>query len=411
MEFRGAVITVGGTHEPIAFSLNHAKPRYVLFVASRQSKPEIEGKILPALTYDQLQYNCVLVSDPGDLAACYEAIREAIPRWLEERSLAPGEVYVDITGATKPMSAALAMAGAERFSEFLYVSGSERFKGGLGVVVSGAEEVFRTVNPCDKLASRERHRATWLFRNGYAEEAARQLSEAAAKCSPELRQELKTLSELADCFAEADRFHFGAMNHNYGRLRDRLSLILSRRYTLFEAIEHLAAHWRSVIEEKKSGGAQVAATLRELLANAQRRATQCRYDDAIARLYRAAELFAQGKLYDAFGAKLGKVLLKSVPPEHAGEWVKTFGDGNSAEYKLGVQNGFSALAFSPHADHPEIARRLGEIASDLQKRNNSILAHGLQPCGKDDFEGFWQRLLHVIEVREQDIPCWPGLDF
>lgn len=409
MIFRGAVISVGGSAEPIAKSLNEAKPAFVMFVVSEGSKPEVEANVLPRLGYVP-QYNCISVADAGDLAACYETLRTAIPKWLAERALLPPEVYVDITGSTKPMSAALAMAGAEHFAQFCYVSGKERDKGGLGVVKTGTEEVFRTVNPWDKLAARERDRATWLFRSYYGEAAAEQLRQAAEKCGPELQQELKALAGLADCFASADRFQFADVYARHRKVRDQLSLIFSHRgqHSLFVALDHLADHWNSVAEERKGEGATVSATLRELLANAERRASQARRDDAVARLYRAAELFAQGKLQEAYGWKLGKASLEvsvSLPPENRRSLQGEFGP------KLALQQAFRALGCSPRPGDREISGRYEAIKGHLQKRNESILAHGLRAAREEDFQSFWNALLPVVEVTEGEIPRWPGLEF
>jgi CRISPR-associated protein (TIGR02710 family) len=408
MNFEGAVISVGGSADPIVVSLNQARPGFVLFLVSARSKAEVEEKILPRLDFTP-QYSFAEVPDETDLAKCYEAAREAIARWLKERNL--HQVYVDITGATKPMSAGLAMAGAERFSHFTYVRGKERDKDGLGVVVSGTEEVFRTVNPWDKLAARERERATWLFRSYYAEAAAEQLRQAAENCGPELQQELETLAQLAECFAKVDKFDFSPrVLHEYQRHWDKLNLIFSHRQRLeiWEEIERAAQHWKKFKEEKDAGGPSI---LLELLANAQRRGAQSRYDDAIARLYRAAEFFAQDKLHDAFGARLGKIELASLAAELHPEWVKMFGERDAGLYKLGVQDGFKALKLSPNPEHRALADRCAELNSYLQRRNDSILAHGLRPCSQDDFRQFWSALLRLFNLSETDIPKWPAIDF
>jgi len=412
MNFRGAVISVGGTWEPIVKNLNEAQPEFVLFVVSQDSKPEVQTNILPKLSYTP-QYNCLVTLEVGDLADCYEKIREAIPKWLDERNLKPEEVYVDITGATKPMSAALAMAGAERLTHFSYVAGAQRNKGGLGVVVSGTETVFRTVNPWDKLATRERERSTWLFRNGYADQAAGLLQQAAQKCSAGLQQELATLAKLVECFAWVDLFRFAGLSHEYGRQRDKLNLIFSHRsqFSVFERMDRTADHWRRLEEESKGNATRVSATLRELLANAERRARGGRYDDAVARLYRAAEFFVQEKLFDAFRAKLGKVRRDQIPKERLNQWMETFGEDEEGGYVLGVRDAFKALSLSVHPEHRQIAERYDLIGNHLQKRNNSILAHGLQPCTEDAFTGFWAALLPVVQIQDEEIPRWPEMEF
>ena len=88
MTFRGAVISVGGSPQPIAVSLNEAKPAYVLFLVSEDSRPEVETRILSKLNYTP-QYNCAMTPNPGDVAICYEIVRQKLPGWLAERGLQP----------------------------------------------------------------------------------------------------------------------------------------------------------------------------------------------------------------------------------------------------------------------------------------------------------------------------------
>lgn len=410
MSFRGAVISVGGTPEPIVKSLSDARPHFVLFVVSVGSQPAVEQNILPNLTYTP-QYTCAVVPDEGDFAACYETVRNAIPIWLKERGLGTEEVYVDITGGTKPMSAGLAMAGAERFSHFSYVGGKERDKGGLGIVVSGSEQAFPTLNPWDKLAGRERVRSTLLFRDGHADEASGLLQQAAAKCTAALQEELKTWAELARLFAEADRFQFSNLAHQYGKLEGKLRLMFSHRlqWDVFERLQRLIEHWQGVAEERGTQGERVCATLVEMIANAERRAKQERYDDAVARLYRTAEVCVQGKLYGAFGCRLGRIQINQVPAQFRAKFQTEF--GLLGEYQFGLKKGFNALRYSEKAEHREIAGRYDAIQGHLQKRNNSILAHGLQPAGKEDFLRFWKALLPVVDVKDEEIPRWPELEF
>jgi CRISPR-associated protein (TIGR02710 family) len=407
--FRGAVISVGGTSEPIVKSLNEGRPGFVLFVVSAGSKPEVEQNVLPRLSYIP-QYSCAQVVDETDVAVCYEAARDAIPGWLKDRGLQPEEVYVDITGATKAMSAGLAMAAAERFSHFTYVRGKERNKGGLGVVVSGTEEVFRTLNPWDKLAARERDKATWLFRNAYPEQAERLLQEAAGRCREELRTELSTLAALLALFAEADRFRFKDLYGKHRSIQEKLRLIFSHRnqWDVLQKLDTTAEHWKGLDEERKSEGKMVSATLHELLANALRRASQARYDDAVARLYRAAELFVQGKLQEAFGWRLGKPNLEvsvGLPPENRKSLQGEFAP------RLALEQGFRALAYSPRQEDRDISSRHEAIKGHLQKRNESILAHGLRAASEEDFQDFLGALLSVLDVTRQEIPHWPELEF
>jgi CRISPR-associated protein (TIGR02710 family) len=404
--FRGAVISVGGAPDPVVFSLKQHHPECVLFLASPASAATVD-QVLPALDYTP-QHEIVRLRNEGDLAESYERLREAIPKWLEHRSLTPGEVYVDMTGGTKPMSAALAMVGSEYFSRFNYVAGTVRDKSGLGIVSSGTEVPLVVENPLEKLATRERERSCWLFAHYHADAAHHVLQGAADRCGANLRQRLCVFARLVHLFAEADRFQFGNLKHQFGAISAQVQLIFAHDYSTFEKIDALAEHWDNVKGESKDGGEPVSATLRELLANAERRARQERYDDAIGRLYRATELFVQGELEKAFGWRLAKIQIV-LNEEVTGEARKCLQD----EYarKLGLKEGFNALRYSTLPQHSEVAARYVHIESHLQKRNSSILAHGLRPATQGDFEGFWKALLPVIGVEDSDIPRWPQLEF
>jgi len=421
MSIRGAILTVGGSPEPVVHSLSRRRPEFILFVVSEKTRALVAGCIAPQLDYAP-QYECVTVKDPDEMSGCYAAIRGAIPDWLRERDLNPGEVYVDITGGTKPMSAALALAAVEWFHSFSYVAGGERNKDGVGVVVSGTESLLEIENPWHRYAVREKERASWLFRQCYPAPAVELLRQASVNCCPEMRAELCALADLAALFADADRFRFNGLRHRYDRNRSGLELIFASRSHLqtLERLDAMAAHWRCVEDEISREGEPAPATVRELLANARRRVTQGRFDDGLARLYRAAELFAQGKLFQAFGASLGKLVLERIPAGKRDGFRERFGQPQVYEtgatrkwegYKFGLKQCFDALALSDDPAQHEVAARYAAIEGHLQKRNGSLLAHGLRPVEQADFEALWAALVPVLDVQQQEVPHWPELVF
>lgn len=131
----------------------------------------------------------------------------------------------------------------------------------------------------------------------------------------------------------------------------------------------------------------------DMLENARRRIRdQGRYDDGVARLYRCVEMWHQWRL-----------------------WEKHFVSTNRVDWnKLGerVKKQFSEVTGA--TELPEMldltrARTLDKILSGdqaademvlrdlLQQRNNSILAHGLEPIGKKAAERFLRYVDEVVE--------------
>ena len=407
MSFRGMITSVGGRPEPVRKALE-ARPDDVLFVVSGGSRSQVEGEILPGLDYVP-QYAYSEVSDHQDIGACYQKIRADIERWLSERRLAPEEVYVDITGGTKVMSAALLLASVEHFTNFTYVGGSRRDSNNLGAVLAGSERVVQCQNPWNACAVREIERANWLLGEFHADAAAKILKDAARKCDESQTARIEAFAGLAKALGLADRFDFNRAHSEIHRWRHKLELSLD--YPHYKKLASLHEHWKAVkdqgIQNNKTAGRD---TLLELLANAERRAQQSRYDDAVGRLYRAVELRGQQLVKQAFGADLGKVSIECFPDDSREDVVEKLGQPGEGSYKLGVRNLFQILEFSQGQALREQAHIYDSLEGHLQKRNNSLLAHGLQPVKKESFESFWESALSACGLCDSDIPRWPPLE-
>ncbi len=412
MSLRGMIVSVGRSPEPVRKTLDEGRPPYVLFVVSSGSKPDVEKEVLPALTDYDPQRNYLEISDHEDIGTCYWQIRADIERWLHEREIKPEEVYVDITGGTKAMSAALALAAMERFTHFTYVGGLRCGSENRGTVVTGSERVVRSQNPWNAYAVREMERANWLLSEFHADAAAEILKEAAEKCDPSPQKaRLHAFAGLCKALGLADRFDFDEAYKQYRRQREKLEFSLDYDYVCYEKLEASHKHWQAVREQVKDNDRTAGReTLLELLANADRRAKQSRFDDAVGRLYRAVELRGQQLVKQAFGAELGKLSIEQFPADRRENIVAKLGVSEDGRYKLGVKNLFEALEFSEDESLRRQARTYDSLKNDLQKRNNSLLAHGLRCVTEEDFRSFWESALSALGLDESDIPRWPHLE-
>lgn len=405
----GMILTVGGTYEPIQVALKETRPSFVLFVVSPGSKSQVDI-VLSAFSHDPPQWETLTVSDHQDLGRCYAEIRCGIADWLLRRALEDNRVAVDITGGTKPMSAALALVAIERLSNFRYVGGTERDASGLGVVVSGSERIVGCRNPWDKYAVRETERAGGLLKEHYADAASRSLTQAAKKCDTRVRALLLPLGQFVAALAHADRFDFKTAITLYGRHERRAVLAVTRDRGTFLKAEAMFAHWCTVREQTKhSGKTPGRETILELIANADRRAEQSRFDDATGRLYRAVELHAQRLLRDHFGAELGKLAIESIPNRRRSDFQSEFGKGDNGVYQFGIRHLFRALDFSPHELSPEQRGTYQRLEKHLQVRNTSLFAHGAIPVTEEKYLRFRESVGTELAVSDDEVPRWPEL--
>lgn len=125
------------------------------------------------------------------------------------------------------------------------------------------------------------------------------------------------------------------------------------------------------------------ARLFDLWLNAERRATQGRFDDAVARVYRLIEWTAQWQLKAQRGLDTAAFPIDQLPGDAA---RKSTSDGRA---KIGLDEAWLAVGEKLDGPVQQFARSQRARMRDLlQVRNQSILAHGYSPVGSDN----WQRI-------------------
>ncbi|MDY0170723.1 MAG: TIGR02710 family CRISPR-associated CARF protein, partial [Thermoguttaceae bacterium] len=311
------VLTVGGSYQPVLKSLQQTPAARVYFLCSvdqdrakgsyhqvngqgnvLKSRPDLSGPDLPCLaTLAHLEpdrYEVHTIEHFDDLSHCYLAAAEAIEQ--ARRSRPDARIVVDYTGGTKSMSAGLAAAALDDGRcKIRLVAG---MRANLEKVADGTE--YARPVPVLDLQSRRRLRfvAEFLKRFDYAS-AARLLEETLSRGAGEgMESRLREACNLCRAFDAWDRFDHRQAAQLLAPIgrgvadahRAFLTVMLSERATGFELLE-------------------------DLLRNAERRAAQGRYDDAVGRLYRAIELCAQQWLHLKYSLDTSDLALERVPEE------------------------------------------------------------------------------------------------
>lgn len=388
-----ALVSVGGSPAPVLHVLRQHRPAHVWYLCSAGSRANADAIQVELDWHPQARF--IEVERFEELGPCYRELRRKIPEILAETKVRPDEVLVDYTGGTKTMSAALVLAASELFDQFSYVGGEQREKGGLGVTMEGRERVLYQGNPWSDLAIREIERASDLWAGHQFDSAARVLREVAPRVP--LRLRFESIADLADAMAARHRLDFRGAIKLLNPLRGKpgqpgtLALLADGR----ESPEPLAlaeSAYSTCIACSQDHASIVI--LCELLDNTLRTATQGRYEDAAARLYRVMEmqgqlwltemtngLFANGKCLATKAANLPNAL-QALPFLHPGE---------HEEIKLSLEQLYLALAALGHEKGRRVAAdiALGNDGSRWRaatnSRNSSILAHGVQPIGEKGF--------------------------
>jgi CRISPR-associated protein (TIGR02710 family) len=412
--------TVGGNADPVIFSIRQNPPDRAIFIVSSQTRATVssiqsslEGKE-PALLLGAMKIR--EVADAEDFTACVRVIarlfREEVEDW--QKSGPEYEVVADLTGGTKCMSAALALVAQRWPCMVSYVGGAQRDKGGVGTVESGSERLLRQVNPWTALGYQAVEDALVLLkRHDYAGARdtltlRKRLMSESDSAAAGAKRSLATLEALCEFFALWDIFeHQKAANllreQVFKNFNDFSALFPGRDEELRARLERLQAALGEILASPHG-----VPIVRDLLANALRCAQRGRFDDAVARLYRALEGAAQIRVREAYDeSDTAEFPADRLPGDLSQRWAAKVEDGR---VKLGLQDAYELLTQT--SDALGLRFRTMKLHdwqnSPLVARNQSILAHGFGPIGRKAFDTLWSASLRVLEVSEEGLTEFAG---
>ena len=146
-----------------------------------------------------------------------------------------------------------------------------------------------------------------------------------------------------------------------------------------------------------------------MLANAQRRADEGHYDDAVARLYSAIEKTAKIALWVRHGINNSRVDVERMP-ESIREELRPMADADGMA-RIGLQKSYALLASLGDALGTAYMERRQELERQLEARNTSLLAHGFEPIGAEKYQKLLGIALDFLHATAGDLPVFPQLDW
>lgn len=400
---RTVLLSVGGAPAPILAILRKYQPKHVWYfcsAGSRATADEIHGQLDWHPDRDFIE-----VEQFEELGPCYRALREAIPDLLRKWNVPVEQVLVDYTGGTKTMSAALTLAATETFQRFSYVGGKQREKAGLGITVDGKERFVYQGNPWNELAVREVERARDLWERCQFDASAKIVQAVAERVPKRLRFE--AIAKLARAMAARHRLDFRHAANELNPLLGKLPPLYDGQDDF--GLQTFVKSARDLCHACSQDNAD-EAFLRELLDNTLRTAAQGRYEDAAARLYRAMEMQGQIWLAEKTGdlfknGTCAAARVAEIPDVLTGRHDFCRAQDGGGGVKLSLEQIFRALATLGHAYAIRIVNDLDGATdgkgqsrwrSATEKRNASILAHGVLPIGDAGFEQMKQLAVEFL---------------
>ncbi|MGQ9546581.1 MAG: TIGR02710 family CRISPR-associated CARF protein [Dehalococcoidia bacterium] len=355
----------------LRYSITRHNPDKIFFVVSEESRKAT----LPGLAEGLGKpYEEIVLPDSDDVNAIYGQL---LPRYKYIRKHFD-YIVIDYTSGTKAMSAALAILGSLHEADSLsYVTGRRRS----GVVVTGTEKLL-TLQPYTVFIEKRFAEAVNLFNKCQFDAALHIISQIKqAVPDPLLLDSLLPFKNVALAYSAWDRF-------DHQQALEQLKEVKLAEFDKNKAFLGKLCHG----EEKEP------YHIADLINNATRRGdVEGKYDDAVARLYRTIELIAQFRLKHYGIPNTSDVPKDRIPQSLASQFQAVLG-----KVQIALDMDYQFLA----AYDDELGKRFladHELRDFLSKRNKSILAHGLKPIEKSDYEQLSRKVLDFARVAVTDL--------
>lgn len=408
------LVTVGGSPQPIITAVRSLKPDRVIFFCSggpRGSHSQVVGEGKPCKIIQKGEVveawpnlpthlnlgerfdperDLVIIDEPDDPSESYGKVTETIRILRKEDEYQ--EIMADYTGGTKTMSLALGMAAMD-YEVALYLT--TRPRDNLNRVEYGEITEMVSTSLIDVDRKIEQFLPVFLSRYNYPA-AVSQLENLlkSVQLSTESKKRVRSLLDYCKAFDAWDRFEHSKA---WQFLQNCMGEPALREQGLFLKRVMFS---REAVDEKYKAAAGMRGhgyeILEDLLLNAERRAIQEHYDDAVARLYRALELLVQVRLLKEYEIKTGNVEIKKIPESSREKYEKQF--SGVKKIKLPLRQSYELLTEFSGDPLGELYQEHSEnIMDKLEIRNQSILAHGFTPVTSEKYREFSDFVIPFIK--------------
>jgi CRISPR-associated protein (TIGR02710 family) len=429
MPSKTLLISVGGSPAPIIHSIKKLRPGNVIFFVSPGTRAKVAKEILPALGEESQwpAYKVVLTPDEQDVGASVFALMEKVPEALQKLDATETNwpSYVDYTGGTKTMSAAVVWASSRFPCEMIYVGTNRnavpkegRTKGGVGIVRSGQEFIFQRENPWNRIGFIEARSAVEAFNGGQYGVATGALERLAQKVTEsETNQLFDILAKVFRGFYCWDIFDHKLARQALGKWLEKLQPLTEQSQSRIQ-LPGLSAFLQDVqtripiLDDLVIGKRKGWSMACDLLANARRRGElEQKYEDAVARCYSAIEKAAQFELLEKYGIDNGKAKPEQIPENLREDYRKRytrkaglleFGlrPTMTLLHHLEIDNGAKSIG-RRFDSRPDIGKK------HLDERNHSILAHGAKPMTQKQYRDLFEDALYLFDMKESELTSFP----
>ena len=379
--------------QKLYYTINKIRPDKVIFFASDKSKVTVEYiKELFQKDKDEFivdeDYQIVIINAIDDLNTCFEAYESKI--WeLDYEDDGDYDIIMDYTSGTKTMSAAMASCGMF-YSKDLISVGGDRSTGEVsrGTEIINYQNIYKIYDKFALMRTRNNFNANRF------------------RACIDILNYIVDLNIHKDSLMHLCKAYYAWDNMDFEDAYEHLRKVNLNQVEFMEVKNDIKFNLKALgnIINSKSVNLKNCYILASLINNSIRRSEEFKYDDAIARLYRSFELIAQIELSknNIKSSDIDVSVLKqnNVSDEFIMDLEKTREDG---KIRIGLEKDFLLLNELGNDLGKHYVDNESKIKNLTRKRNNSILAHGLDSLTQNDFDEFLDIVLNLSYSLDKDM--------
>jgi len=394
------------------YSINRLKPEALCFVLPEASKALVESAIQPNIQQMPRRWDWIVLADTAEFSTTYQPLARSLPDLLQTWEIQPGELVVDLSGATAAMASSLSLVTLPWTSRLIELRPEREGLGGDRVGLDSKTLVWTQSNPWDEQATVSRREGCELFNQGLFDAAVKLFREVELRVSGGQKPLYRAFADLAEGYGLWERFH-------YRQAWDKLK-------TAMKAIE-MASLWggppglKAVVPPIKANAGFLEklvldpAEVKEfvpldVLAHAHRQLFFRRNPEAaMIALVRALEGFAQVRLHKAHKIKSWDVLPEQLPQALQEICRTCYLEDIDGKYKLPLQAQFRVLAGLGDQLGQAFLREWQKMKPLLDAASHGLLGHGFELVKSERVQQLYDVVVRLTGTAESSLPKFPVL--
>jgi len=403
---KALLLAIQNDPAPAIAILQQLNPEMVCFFLEESCKPVVESAVHPALSQIPQRWDWILTPDAQSFPKCHSALAHELGPLLTTWNVTPGELALDITGASPAMASAMTLVGFPFSTKVWFVPANPSQDHATGSSPAISE------NPWDTEASRLRLEACEMFNHGWYEAATRAFQTLEHRISGGSKPLYRALADIAQGYGYWEQFLYRlAWEKLKGGIKAlELAAVWGGPPGMSRIIQSLKENVR-FLESLTLDAKEIKPSLAlDLLAWAKRRGDRGRELEMATRaLLRGLEASAQSHLSQRYKLKSWDINIEQLPNDMQETSRQRYLNDIDGKYRLPLQAQFQTLSALGDPMGQRFSSEWPKMKSLFDAADHAILGYGFESLKAERFHQLFELTMKLTGTTVSDLPVFPSL--